>query len=91
MYHSIGKRQALINSRDGIVHDDLGLFTQRTQDLAAGKSRPDGIAIRPGMRRQHEMLTRLNMFKHLLQHGRALLCEISVAGPAFFSYVAKAH
>jgi hypothetical protein len=57
---TIGKGKVLINARDAIMHDDVGIFAHDAQDLATGKGRADAVAVGPGVRGHDKPATRPN-------------------------------
>jgi hypothetical protein len=42
------------------MQHNLGLFAHNPQNLATGQGRPDAISIGPGMRSDHETMSRPN-------------------------------
>ena len=57
---AIRKGQVLINARDAIVDDHVGVFAHHAQDLTAGEGRANAIAIRPRVRGDYKTLPRAN-------------------------------
>ena len=55
VYDLISKGERAIDTRDRVMEHDIGVFTHRAQDLAAGERRPDGVSVGTGMRCQNEL------------------------------------
>jgi len=54
LYNPICKRKRLIDARNRIVQDDLRIFAEQAQDLAASQCGTDRVPVRTSMRGQYE-------------------------------------
>ncbi len=58
---AIGKGKGVVDTRDAIVHDDLGLFAHEAKDLAEGECGADAVSVGAGVRGHHEPASRSNL------------------------------
>ena len=67
--HCFAERKWLINPWHSIAEHDLRLFAHRAQNLGASQHRADRIAVRPGVRGQHEPSPALDVLQYLSDHA----------------------
>src|SRR5580700_1861417 len=68
MNDCVGKREWLIDARNSVVQNHVGVLPHGAQDLAAGEGGTDRVPVRTGMGSQQEPVTPLNMIENLFQH-----------------------
>jgi hypothetical protein len=68
LHHFVGKRQRTVDARNAIVQNDIRLLAHGAKHLAAGQRRSDGVAVGPGMRRQHEALVLSDLPQYVFEH-----------------------
>ena len=66
--NSVRERQRPIHTWHAVAQHNIRLFAHRVQNLAAGQSRTNRIAIRTRMRRQKKALALLDVFENFSQH-----------------------
>src|SRR5208337_2070132 len=83
LHHLVGERQRTVNARDAVVQYNVGVLAHGAQHLAAGQRRSYGVAVRTGVRRQHESLMLSNLPQHVRKHVAMPFFHRIPCGPCF--------
>src|SRR5581483_1666211 len=68
LHDLIGKWKRAVDARNAVVQHDIGVLAHGAQTLAASQRGTDRVAVRAGVRGQHEALVLPDLPKHILQH-----------------------
>ena len=68
LHNLVRERKRAINAGNTIVKNDVCLLAQAAQDLATGERGSHRIAIRAGVRGQHEPLVLSDVTQHIFEH-----------------------
>ena len=68
LHHFIRKWKRPVDAGYAVVQHDVGLLAHRAQNLAAGERRTDSVAIRPGVRCQHESFVLSDLPEYVFEH-----------------------
>jgi hypothetical protein len=69
----VSEWERTVDARNAIVKHNVGVLAHGAQNLAAGKRRSDGVAIRPGVRGQHETIVLSDLPEYIVDIAVAFL------------------
>src|SRR5450432_2069286 len=79
LHHLVGKWQRTVDSGYAIVQNDIRLLAHGAKHLAAGQRGTYGVAVRPGVRGQHEAFVLSDLPEYVFEHVAWTSPHVSVA------------
>src|SRR3984957_10542419 len=83
LHHLTGARKRTVEARNPVVQHHIGLLAQGAQNLTAGQRRSHRVAVRAGVRGQHESLMLSDLPQHILNAAMPFFHWVP-CGPGFF-------